>query len=200
MSGESSDGGSPGAISWHLTRRRSGRHRRRAMSRPQYLLLVFGLWISVSVPLAAAFFLADTLDWYPWLVLFGAGVLVGAILFKPMWRAHQRLREVSKGFMRSGSLGPLVWLAPPLWTMALGMFANAYLDPSPPTEHASEVVRVTTGKNRAFYLREFRPGGGEFRLSGGNSLVQGLTQGQAVTLVARAGLFGWGRLVAITPR
>ena len=170
------------------------------MSRPQYLLLVFGLWISISVPLTAAVFLADTLDWYPWLVLFGAGMLAAAILFKPMWRAHQWLRAISKGFVRSGSLGPLVWLAPPLWTMALGMFANAYLDSSPPAQHASEVVRVTSGKNSAFYFREFRPGGGEFRLGGGNRLVQGLVPGQAVTLVARPGLFGWVRLVAITAR
>ena len=170
------------------------------MSRSQYLLLTYGLSVSVTAPLAAAVFLADTLDWYPWLVLFGAGVLAAAVLFKPMWRAHQWLRGVSRGFMRSGSLGPLVWLAPPLWTMALGMFANAYLDPSPPAQHASEVVRVTTGKNRGFYFREFRPDGGEFRLGGGNSLVQGLVQGQAVTLVARPGLFGWVRIVAITPR
>lgn len=170
------------------------------MTRPQYLLLLFGLWVSVSAPLAAAVFLADTLDWYPWLVLFGAGVLAAAVLFRPLWRAHQRLRAVSKPFMRSGSVGPLVWLGPPLWSMALGMFANAYLDRSLPEEHDSEVVRVTSGKARAFYLKEFRPGGGEFRLGGGNQLVQGLVQGQVVRLLVRPGLFGWARIVAIKPR
>ena len=169
------------------------------MTRPRFLILLYVLWMSFTAPVVAALWWADTKDWHPWLVLFGVGVGVAVILFKPLWWAHQRLKAASAGLTRGLTLAPFVWLVPPAWCMALGMFANAYLDRSPPEEHVSEVVRITTGKNSSVHFRECAPGDGDLRLSGGNGLVQGLTQGQAVTIVTRRGLFGWARIVAIRP-
>lgn len=156
------------------------------------------------LPVIAAVLLVDTLDWYPYALCGGLGVVVALGLGS----LRTRLRRGTAALV-AGEVGPehapggfVLWLGPPLWCVALGLFANAYLDPSPPVEHVSEVLRrvhKTKGPDRVV-LRGFRAGEAELAISANRAGVGAIAEGQAVTIVVRAGLFGWTRIAAITPR
>lgn len=160
------------------------------------------------LPVIAAWQLVDTLDWYPYFLSAAAGVALALALRGALAVVHARLLRRSAAFV-AGEVGPndapgglLLWLAPPLWGIALGLFANAYLDPSPASEHASEVLRrshAAKGPGQVV-LRGYRPGEAELAIHGNSRLVMRLSEGEAVTILARAGLFGWDRIEAITPR
>lgn len=162
-----------------------------------------GLFASV-LPVIAAWLFADTLDWTPYALCGG----VGAALAFGLGSLGARVRRGSAALV-AGEVAPehapggfVRWLGPPLWCVALGLFANAYLDPSPPVEHVSEVLRRThpaKGPGQ-FILRGFRPGEAELAISANSAAVGAIAEGMPVTIVARAGLFGWTRIETIRPR
>lgn len=156
------------------------------------------------VPLAPAVLLADTLDGYPYLLCAALGVAVAFGLRGLRVHLHRR----SAAFV-AGEVAPehtpggfLLWLAPPLWCIALGLLTNAFLDPSPPISHPSEVLRrVNTQKGAdRLVLRGFRPGQPELSLREGLLVRGGLAVGQPVTITVHTGLFGWARISSVTPR
>ncbi len=165
------------------------------------------LYTSV-LPVIAAWMFVDTLDWYPYLLSAAAGVALAAALRPAVARLRGRLLRRTAAFT-AGEVAPehapggfVTWLAPPLWGIALGLFANAYLDPSPPREHPSEVLRQTSPSKGPGHviLRSFRPGEAELAIHANSRLVMRLSVGDQVTLVVREGLFGWDRLAAIVRR
>ena len=135
-------------------------------------------------PLMFAWHLVDTLDWYPWFILFAVGAVAGIY-----------------GWSRSRRLGT-VWVGLPFWCVWVGLFANAYLDGAPPDLHESEVLRSShPGKGPGRYiLRDFRPGNGELSLHHNRMKFSWLSDGDQVTLVVGHGLFGWPWLAAIERR
>jgi len=169
-----------------------------------YSLIQNAALIGSVLPVAFAVLLVDTIDWYPYLLCGVVGVVV-AVALRPLLA---RVRRGSAALV-AGEVAPehapggfVLWLAPPLWCMALGLFANAWLDPSPPSTHASEVlrrVRKSKGPDR-IVLRGFRPGEAEFDISASSPAVGAATVGQPVTITIRAGLFGWTRIESITAR
>jgi len=160
------------------------------------------------LPLVIAWQLADTIDWYPYLLGAAVGLALAAALRGLLARWRARLHRRSAAFV-AGEVaaehapgGFALWLAPPLWCVALGLLANAYLDGAPATEHPSEVLRQVRRSKGADYvvLRDFRSPRGELSIRAGSPGVPPLAVGEAVTLVVRPGLFGWARLVAVVPR
>lgn len=158
------------------------------------------------LPLIAAWYLVDTLDWYPYFLGAAAGLTLAYLVRGPLagWRA--RLRRRAADFTAGEASGHvpggfLRWLAPALWGVSLGLFANAYLDPSPPTLHTSEVLRYEkSGKGPGrIVLRGFRPGEEELSLSANSRAAMFLSRGDVVTVVLREGLFGWDWLEAVRP-
>ncbi|MFY0539430.1 hypothetical protein [Nannocystis pusilla] len=81
-------------------------------------------------PAIVAWRVADTIDWGPWFVLLAAGVVVAALV----WRTPPMVRARSVGFW-------FVAIAPPLWVLAAGLLANAFLGGGPPGRYPSEVLR-----------------------------------------------------------
>lgn len=156
------------------------------------------------LPLVFAVLLVDTLDWSPYFLCGAVGIGV-AFALRPLLA---RVRRGSAALV-AGEVAPehapggfVLWLAPPLWCVALGLFANAWLDPSPPATHASEILRrqsKSKGQDRII-LRGFRPGEPELDISAGSPAVRVATVGQPVTITTRAGRFGWTRITSITPR
>ena len=156
------------------------------------------------LPVVFAALLVDTLDWSPYFLCAALGVVV-ALALRPLLA---RVRRGSAALV-AGEVAPehapggfVLWLAPPLWCVALGLFANAWLDPSPPTAHASEVLRRVSkskGPDRII-LRGFRPGEAELGVSANSPAVRVASVGQPVTITTRVGLFGWTRIESITPR
>jgi hypothetical protein len=139
-------------------------------------------------PAIAAWRLADTIDWAPWLVLLGVGVVVAVFV----WRTPPMTRARAAGFW-------FVAVAPPLWVLAAGLFANAFLGGGPAERHPSEVLREARSRKGADALvfRDFRPGGDEIKVSRISPHVAGLAVGDRVVIVARPGLFGWPRVEGI---
>lgn len=162
-----------------------------------------GLMASV-LPLAIAVVLVDTLDWYPYFLCAGAGVVLAVSLRSLSGRVQAGTAAFVAGEVapRHAPGGFVLWLAPPLWCISLGLFANAMLDPSPARPHASEVLRLHRPNKGAskWILRGFRPGEAELAVREAGHGVARLEVGQAVTIVARDGLFGWTRVESITPR
>ena len=137
-----------------------------------------------------------------------AGVSLALVLRRAVASLRGRLLRRSAAFT-TGEVaadeapgGFVLWLAPPMWGIAIGLFANAYLDPAPPHEYPSEVLRHTSpskGPGRVI-LRSFRPSEAELSIHANSRLVMQLSDGDTVWLVARDGLFGWDRLEAIVHR
>ena len=149
-----------------------------------YSIRIYVLMVGAVLPLLAAWQLADTIDWYPWLLLLVLGGVISLVV---------RTRRPAAGY---------VLLALPLWFTAAGLFANAFLGGSPPERHDSQVLKRTRSSKgpERLILQEFRPGGGELSIHGNSRISAGLAVGQQVTLVVRRGLFGWARIEAIEPR
>ncbi len=123
------------------------------------------LYTSV-LPVVAAWMLVDTLDWYPYLLSAAVGVSLALVLRRAVASLRGRLLRRSAAFTASEVAaadapgGFVLWLAPPMWGIAIGLFANAYLDPAPPHEYPSEVLRHTRPSKGPGHviLRSFRPG------------------------------------------
>lgn len=165
------------------------------------------LYVAV-LPLIFAVLFADTLDWYPYFICAGVGVVLTFVLRGALGSLRGRLRRSSAAFV-AGEVpaehapgGFVLWLAPPLWCVALGLLANAYLDRSPPAAHASEVLRRTSPSKGpgSYILRGIRLGEPELSIRANSLKVTTISEGQAVTIVVRAGLFGWARIESISPR
>lgn len=139
-------------------------------------------------PAIVAWRVADTIDWGPWFVLLAAGVVVAALV----WRTPPMVRARSVGFW-------FVAIAPPLWVLAAGLLANAFLGGKPLERHPSEVLREARARKGADALvfRDFRADGEEIKVSRLNPHVAGLAVGDRVVLVVRPGLFGWPRVAGI---
>src|SRR5262245_40718240 len=99
------------------------------------------------IPVIVAWHLVDTVDFYPYFLSAAVGLLLTSLAYRPIqsWRA--RLLRRSAAFV-AGEVAPehapggfAVWLLPTMWSVALALFANAYLDPSPAVEYPSEVLR-----------------------------------------------------------
>jgi hypothetical protein len=135
---------------------------------------------------AAAWRHADTLDASPWYLLLGLGAAVAAMSWRALPIRGERTREV---------VGWLLF-ASPAWILAAGLFANAWFDRSPPQRHASEVLRVLTNNRGAatIVVRDFRSGRELHRT---DAWFAGYVPGQRLTIVTRAGLFGWTRIEAV---
>ncbi|MDC0669167.1 hypothetical protein [Nannocystis radixulma] len=144
--------------------------------------------LGAIAPAIAAWRVADTIDWGPWFVLLAAGVVVAALV----WRTRPMARARAAGFW-------FVAIAPPLWVLAAGLLANAYLGGGPLERHPSEVLREARARKGADALvfRDFRLGGDELKISRLNPHLVGLAVGDRVVLVVRPGLFGWPRVAGI---
>lgn len=156
------------------------------------------------LPVVFAVLLVDTLDWYPYCLCGAVGVGVAFALRPLLTRVRRGAAALVAGEVAPEHApgGFALWLAPPLWCIALGLFANAWLDGTPPAEHASEVLRRehrSKGPDR-LVLRGFRPGEAEVAISASRPGVGAASEGQPVTIVARAGRFGWTRIESILPR
>ncbi len=160
------------------------------------------------LPAFVAWMLVDTLDWYPYLLSAVGGMSLALVLRRAVASLRGRLLRRSAAFT-AGEVaaedapgGFVLWLAPPMWGIAIGLFANAYLDPTPPHEYPSEVLRHTSpskGPGRVIF-RGFRPREAELSIYANSRLVMQLSDGDTVWLVAREGLFGWDRIEAIVHR
>ncbi|MCY1009373.1 hypothetical protein OV079_28170 [Nannocystis pusilla] len=139
-------------------------------------------------PAIVAWRVADTIDSGPWFVLLAVGVVVAALV----WRTPPLVRARSMGFW-------FVAIAPPLWVLAAGLLANAFLGGGPLERHPSEVLREARARKGADALvfRDYRAGGDEIKVSRLNPHVVGLAVGDRVVLVVRPGLFGWPRVAGI---
>jgi hypothetical protein len=151
---------------------------------------------ALLIPMIAAASWFKTLDWYPWMVLVVLGFLLDFPLERPLTWASERLNALTADCPERWKLGGFVWLAPPAWCLALGLCANAALDPSPAEDHPSEVI--SKGRKNDISLRDFRDGG-QLQISFGLSQAPPLKEGQALTITTHAGLFGWPWIAAITP-
>jgi hypothetical protein len=149
-----------------------------------YSVRIYVLMMAAIGPVIAAWQFANTIDWYPWFLLFAVGVVVTLVV---------RSRRPNAGW---------VLLAIPLWVLAGGLFINTFADRSPAERHDSQVLRFESSSKGpgTVVLRDFRPGGGELKMHRNGPLAGGLSEGQEVTLVVRGGLFGWSRLEAIERR
>ncbi|WAS90718.1 hypothetical protein [Nannocystis punicea] len=148
--------------------------------------LVYLLVAAATGAVVAAWTYADTLDAYPWYLLLGLGAAVAAAAWRWSPACGERAREL---------LGWLLF-ATPAWFLAAGLFANAWLDRSPPQRHASEVLRVLGNSRGAatIVVRDFRDGG---ELQRTDALFAAHRPGQRLTIVTRPGLFGWTRIEAV---
>ncbi|MDC0672752.1 hypothetical protein [Nannocystis radixulma] len=149
--------------------------------------LVYLLVAAATGAVVAAWTYADTIDARPWCLLLGLGVPSAAVAWRLLPVRGERAREI---------VGWLV-LFSPAWFLAAGLFANAWLDSSPPQRHASEVLRVATNSRGAatIVVRDFRSGG---ELARTDALFARFPRpGQRITIVTREGLFGWTRIEAV---
>ncbi|PCC69187.1 hypothetical protein SAMN02745121_05832 [Nannocystis exedens] len=139
-------------------------------------------------PALVAWRVADTIDWGPWFVLLAAGTVVAAFV----WRTPPMTRARAAGFW-------FVAIAPPLWVLAAGLLANAFLGGGPLERHPSEVLREARARKGADALvfRDYRQRSDELEVSRLNPHLVGLAVGDRVVLVVRPGLFGWPRLAGI---
>lgn len=167
-----------------------------------YSVLTYVFMVASVGPLLVAAWMWGTIDWTPWFVLLAVGAALAVVLRQVFAAAALRLHRASAAAV-AGEVAPqhapggwFVWVAAPLWTIALGLCLNVVLDGSPAEEHPSRVVQVTGGKGPRVYLQDFR-GAGTISLHANNPLVRGLGEGQAVTIVAHRGLFGWPWIAAI---
>lgn len=167
-----------------------------------YSILTYVLLLGSLGPLILAAKLWGTVDWYPWALLLAIGVVLAIVGRRVLAALQLRLHRASAAAV-AGEVAPghapggwFVWLAVPLWTTALGLCLNVTLDRSPAEEHPSQVVDVGAGKSRTVTLRDYR-GAGTIGFHGGNSLVAGLREGQAVTIMAHRGFFGWAWIESI---
>lgn len=149
-----------------------------------YSVRIYVLMMAAIGPVLIAWQIANTIDWYPWFLLFAIGVVVTLVI---------RTRRPNAGW---------VLLAIPLWVLAGGLLLNTFGDRSVAGRHDSQVLRFESGGKGpgSVVLRDFRAGGGELKMNRNGPLAGGLSEGQEVTLVVRAGLFGWARLEAIERR
>jgi len=162
------------------------------------------------LPVLVAWMFVDTLDWYPYFLSAAGGVLLAVALSGAVSKLRGRLLRGSAAFT-AGEVaaehapgGFVLWLAPPMWGIAAGLFVNAYLDPSPPREYPSEVLRRTSPSKGPGHviLRGYRPGEKELSIHADSRLilVMQLSGGAEITIIAREGLFGWDRIEAIVGR
>jgi hypothetical protein len=153
-----------------------------------YSILTYVLLLGSVAPLLLAAWMFGTIDWTPWLILLAVGILLAFAGRRVFAALSLRLHRVSGGWF--------VWAAVPLWTVALGLFLNVQLDSSPAEEHPSHVVQITGGKGPRVHLQDFR-GPGTISMHRNNPLVSRVSEGQAVTIVAHRGFFGWAWIAAI---
>ncbi|MCY1054879.1 hypothetical protein [Nannocystis sp. SCPEA4] len=149
--------------------------------------LVYLLVAAATGAVVAAWTYADTFDARPWYLLLALGAASAAVAWRQLPVRGERAREV---------IGWLL-LFSPAWFLAAGLFANAWLDRSPPQRHVSEVLRVATNSRGAatIVVRDFRSGG---ELARTDALFARFPQpGQRITIVTREGLFGWTRIEAV---
>lgn len=151
-------------------------------------VLVYVLMMSAIGPTLAAWMFADTLDWSPWILLLVVGAVASVILWRRLGQPSDRIQYVL--------------MALPLWLLAAGLFANAFLDGSPAERHESEVLRRAHAAKGpgSIVLRGFRAGSGELAINANSPLVARIGEGDRVTIVVRRGLFGWPRIAAIERR
>lgn len=167
-----------------------------------YSILTYVLMLGSVAPLLLAAWMFGTVDWTPWLILLGVGVALAVAGRRVFAALSLRLHRASAAAV-AGEVAPqhapggwFVWVAVPLWTIALGLVLNVQLDASPAEEHPSRVVKITGGKGPRVHLQDFR-GEGTIALHRNNPLVRGVSEGQAVTIVAHRGFFGWAWIAAI---
>lgn len=171
------------------------------MSGAAYSGLTYVLLVAAAAPLIAGGLLFDTIDWTPWLVLLAVGVALAWLFRQVLGRMQARVRGAAAA--QTGLApehapgGGFVWLAVPAWTIGLGLCLNRVADGSPPEEHASEVVQLTNGKTPRITIRDFRPGGDTISFRRSGSPIAGARVGQAITVVAHRGLFGWAWIATI---
>jgi hypothetical protein len=167
-----------------------------------YSILTYVLLLGSVAPLLLAAWMFGTIDWTPWLILLVVGVALAFAGRRVFAALALRLHRASAAAV-AGEVAPehapggwFVWAAVPLWTIALGLFLNVQLDSSPAQEHPSRVVQITGGKGPRVHLQDFR-GAGTISMHRNNPLVNRVSEGQAVTIVARRGFFGWAWIEAI---
>jgi hypothetical protein len=167
-----------------------------------YSILTYVLLLGSVAPLLLAAWMFGTIDWTPWLILLAVGILLAFAGRRVFAALSLRLHRVSAAAV-AGEVAPqhapggwFVWAAVPLWTVALGLFLNVQLDSSPAEEHPSHVVQITGGKGPRVHLQDFR-GPGTISMHRNNPLVSRVSEGQAVTIVAHRGFFGWAWIAAI---
>lgn len=167
-----------------------------------YSILTYVLLLGSVAPLLLVAWTFGTIDWTPWSILLGVGIAVAVAGRRAFAALSLRLHRVSAAAV-AGEVaaehapgGWFVWAAVPLWTIALGLFLNVQLDSSPAEEHPSRVVQITGGKGPRVYLQDFR-GPGTISIHRNSTLVRGVSEGQAVTIVAHRGFFGWAWIAAI---
>lgn len=152
-------------------------------------VFLFLVAILVLVPLVSMSYL-DPLDFYPYLLCAGVGVIVAVLAWVLFGRWYAPPNTVSTVLLLGSIIVPFLFIG-------IGIGANVWLDRSPSVRHETQVLRwVVHAKGGAECIVQSWRGNNEESISytplnWHGPLLSGCKPGMRLWVTTRAGAFGW---------